>query len=113
MSERVVLYRVRRPDGTVIEAERHSGSVAAISAASVNDELLLDVLQGIGPYIDLAEAAGYTIEPVVYAEMPSEETRKAIHSALIQLDYDAQRNPLSRQFNPAAALSELEKIWGQ
>lgn len=116
MSDRVTLYLVRRPDGTVIEAPLRDHRYSAVISASYSEPQLSNLILAADEdqkFDDYLKTTGYTIEPVEYAPLPSEEARKAVHSALLQLDYDAQRNPISRQFNPADALSELERIWGK
>lgn len=114
MSERVVLYRVKRPDGTVIEVEPSTGKGEAIywAAMAVRE---LAALVGLDPkmqghYWRKAEAAGYTIEPVEFAPLPSEETRATVELALRwQRDQLAGGHPNIADID--AALSELSGAW--
>ena len=110
----IQLFRVRRPDGTVIDHEPQLTEAAAVSNAVGFDE----VLRGSNRFgwLGVAIAQGYAIEPFLVAEIPSEETRSLAITALLRIATSARsisHLPGVQEWidDVEKAAAELQRIW--
>lgn len=113
--ETVTLWQVRRPDGTVIGCQLGTYDEQGFENAAWVDEGLNKVCGGLlasGRKWDLAEKAGYVLEPIVFAPLPSAETRASVKVALETVSEDRAFAAIAHPFR--AALAELTaKGWGE
>lgn len=72
MTDRVTLYRVRRPDGAVIDEELQKDRIVALNRASNKDSELHHLWWIQDRTIQYLEERGYTIETVEYAPVNPE-----------------------------------------
>lgn len=122
----VTLYRVRRPDGTIID--RTPSSDKALAAAGAWDELpremrvkaqLAAEKGAVGPRLlwTLADL-GYTIEAVEYAEVQPRPKLEKVREALALLIWKIDNGEQNRSIGHYAgmlthALSELDAVEGR
>lgn len=120
-ANRVTLYRVRRPDGTVIEAPAKDHRYSAVVAASYSEPQLSNLILAADEnqkFDDYLKITGYTIEPVEYAPLPSDQVRETVREALKQSLEHLSAIPNDHIVSAwtakvTVALSELERIWGK
>lgn len=118
MTDRVTLYRVRRPDGTVIPAPPRDHRYAAVVSASYSEQQLSNLILAADEdqkFDDYLKITGYTIEAIQYA--PVNPEREVLWTGLVaevealegQIESDAAI--MAENDNMPANFSEREVLW--